>query len=177
MKGRKPKPTALQIAEGDPRKKGKSKLSDAARNEIQAQRGLPDCPEHLQGMERKIWTFWVEQLELMDIDRRPDAVMLEGACVNYARAVAADDEVEDRGLIVEEPILNKDGDEVGSKLKANPAVAISAKAWTLVKGFCSEFGFSPVSRGRIHNEAPKDGKDELLSLLSQPYQSRTKAVQ
>jgi hypothetical protein len=27
------------------------------------------------------WRFWREELEAMDLDRRPDAMMLEGACV------------------------------------------------------------------------------------------------
>jgi hypothetical protein len=27
------------------------------------------------------WRFWREELEAMDPDRRPDAMMLEGACV------------------------------------------------------------------------------------------------
>lgn len=172
MRGRKPKPIAQQIAEGDPRKRGKGKLRERLSAEPKAARGLPLCPRHLQGRARAAWNFWREELEAMGIDSRPDAMMLEGACVNYARAVQAD-LILARGCQVEEPILDSEGDQIGVKVKNHPAVAVSNACWRQVRAFCSEFGLSPVSRTRLSfDKKPGDGEEDLLKLLSQPRAAR-----
>jgi P27 family predicted phage terminase small subunit len=167
MRGRKPKPTSSQIAAGDPRKKGVRKLQERLEAEPSATRGLPDCPEHLRGRAVAAWAFWVEELADMNLDRRPDAMMLEGACVNYARAVDADCLLSDAGFLYDEPITNKQGEIVGYKTKAHPAVGISNAAWRQVRAFCSEFGLSPVSRTRLSIER-KDSLGDLASLLAEP---------
>ena len=94
--------------------------------------------------------FWQAELEVMKIAYRPDSAMLEGACRNYARAVAADLQVDREGAVIDEPVFYK-GDVLPNvtRKKKHPAVAVSSAAWSLVKSFCSEFGFSPVSRTRL----------------------------
>jgi P27 family predicted phage terminase small subunit len=165
---RKPKSLRIQIAEGDPRKHGVRKLQELAQREPQPERGLPSCPDHLQGIARDAWHFWSEQLAEMKIDNRPDAMMLEGACVNYARAVRADALVNAAGETIEEPILNKEGVVVGTKVKKNPAVEVANAAWRHVRGFCSDFGFSPAARTRISLEKPDTSEQDFLKLLSEP---------
>jgi phage terminase small subunit len=108
MRGRKPKPTAQQISEGDPRKLGKNKLREKLASEPNASKGLPGCPEHLNGRARAAWTFWCEELGKMNLDCRPDAQMLEGACVNYSRAVQADLQIEREGITVEESTIDEE---------------------------------------------------------------------
>src|ERR1022692_2171353 len=100
MKGRKPKPAARQIAEGDPRKRGVHKLDSMLEAEPRATRGLPECPQHLKGMARKAWRFWATELESMDLDRRPDAHMLEGCCVAYDAAVDAYETILKQGRLI-----------------------------------------------------------------------------
>jgi P27 family predicted phage terminase small subunit len=173
MRGRKPKPIAQQIAEGDPRKIGKKKLQRMLEAGPQAARGLPKCPRHLRGRARAAWNYWREELIAMQLDSRPDAMMLEGACVNYAKAVQADLLVLAGGVTLEEPIIDPEtGEQKGVKIKRNPADVVSNRAWGLVKAFCSEFGLSPVSRTRLTLEKRDDGKSELLKLLSQPRTPR-----
>jgi hypothetical protein len=58
MKGRKPKPAARQIAEGDPSKRGVHKLDAKLDAEPKATRGLPPCPKHLRGRARTAWRCW-----------------------------------------------------------------------------------------------------------------------
>ena len=48
MRGRKPKSTAQQMAEGNPRKHGVHKLEAKAKAEPKPARGLPPCPKHLK---------------------------------------------------------------------------------------------------------------------------------
>jgi len=54
------------------------------------------------------------------------------------------------------------------EVKTNPAVAISNAAWRQLRLFCSEFGFSPVSRTRLAIEKKDDGAADLAALLSRP---------
>jgi P27 family predicted phage terminase small subunit len=180
MRGRKPKPTARQIAEGDPRKKGKRKLEEKLAAEPTTVRGLPSCPSHLKGRARSAWDSWVEELGVMDLDHRPDAAMLEGACVNYARAVDADLILERDGLTVEESVIDKDsGEKIVLKIKRHPADLISATAWRQVRAFCSEFGFSPVSRTRLAvDKRPKQDED-LAAILNaeRPRRDTSSTVQ
>ena len=166
MKGRKPKPIQTQISEGDPRKRGKNKLKEALAELPSPQRGYPPCPEHLSPLARKTWVFLAAQIEIMNQDHQPDALMLEGACVNYARAVKADQAVERDGITIEESDIDAEsGERIILRMKANPAANISDKAWKLVRAFCSEFGLSPTSLTRLKIEKPADEDEDLAELL------------
>lgn len=173
MRGRKPKSAAQQIAEGDPAKRGKHKLEERLLAEPPAARGLPSCPRHLRGRARSAWKFWTEQLAVMNLDCRPDAMMLEGACSNYAGAILAEIQLGREGQTITESTVTKDGDIVMLDVKAHPAVQIARQRWTLVKGFCSEFGLSPVSRTRLSLVKPNDGSEDLAKLLMMPRQQKT----
>ena len=154
MRGRKPQPIAAQIAKGDPRKLGARKLAERLDTEPRAARGLPACPSHLKGIARKAWAEWAEELEAMGLDRRPDGVMLEGACVNYAMARAA--EVAAKRLL-----------RIGDP-DAYRADAMARARWVLVRSFCSEFGLSPVSRQRLTVEKKDEGEADLMAALAGP---------
>lgn len=97
-------------------------------------------------------------------------MMLEGACVNFARAVEADIIIQLEGLVIVEDVkTSEDGEIISIRKKKHPAVEISSKAWSLVRAFCSEFGLSPVSRTRLaigKDSSPKE--DDLMSLLTRP---------
>src|SRR5215469_10466406 len=112
MRGRKPKPIQQQINEGDPRKRGVHKLEERLEAEPKASRGLPPCPHHLSDRARTAWNFWRDELELMGLAFGPDAAMLEGAVVMYARAVEADLILQRDGLTLETPVLNPKGDQI-----------------------------------------------------------------
>lgn len=172
MRGRKPKPTAKQIAAGDPRRLGVRKLKAKLAAEPKAAAGLPSCPRHLRGRARAAWNFWSEELVSMNLDRRPDAMMLEGACVGYQRAVQADLIVAKEGPVCMYHDVVKETGELVEKLKAHPAVRISQMAWAQVRAFASEFGLSPVSRTRLAIEKKDDGEADLMALLSQTREKR-----
>jgi P27 family predicted phage terminase small subunit len=146
---RKRKPIQLQIAEGDPRQRGKRKLHEKLACAILPVSGL-DCPSHLKGRARSTWNRWKRELEIMDLDSRCDAEMLEGACVHYARAVQADLQIAKEGITVREPVIvNGHAHSTLTRIKKNPAVTVSDASWLIVKAFCSEFGLSPASRMRL----------------------------
>lgn len=169
MRGRKPKPAAQQISEGDPAKRGVHKLDQRLAAEPKAPRGLPPIPDHLKGLARDVWKFWARELSIMQLDRRPDGPMLEGACVAYSRAVEADLILSEKGIIVEDKFIDDSGEVIVLKTKKHPAVEISNRSWVLVKAFCSEFGLSPVSRTRLAIPKDDDGDiDALMKALREP---------
>jgi P27 family predicted phage terminase small subunit len=166
-RGSKPKPAVLKVAQGDTRKLGIHKFAEKLAAEPKKTRGLPECPRHLRGRAREVWNFWREELHVMNIDNRPDAHMLEGACVAYQQAVQADEIIQRDGPIIEESIIDKRGEKVVLNMKAHPAVAISRSAWKQMQSFSSEFGLSPVSGARLAIEKRDDGQD-LATLLLMP---------
>ncbi len=176
MRGRKPKPIERQISEGDPGKHGKGKLEQKLKSQVRATPGLPACPRHLKGRARYAWTFWSEELAALKQDKRPDAQMLEGACTSYALAVQADLILAKDGPVVEQLYVEPESKEVVVLgRKKHPAVEIRNRAWALVRSFCSEFGFSPVSRMRLTpQESAGDSAgemDKLAEMLSKPRAS------
>ena len=177
MRGRKPKPISRQIAEGDTRKRGVRQLKAQIAREPKPARGLPDCPPHLAGRAREAWALWREELAAMKLDARPDAMMLEGACVAYGRAVDADMMITEKGIILSEPVMTRSGEQVGERLRSSPAIAVSNASWKQVRSFCSDFGLSPVSRTRLTIEKPDNGEKELMKMLSAPREPRKERVQ
>jgi P27 family predicted phage terminase small subunit len=173
MRGRKPKPTTLQIAEGDPRKLGTHKLEQKLKTEAKGERGLPRCPPHLQGIAREVWKFWSEELEKMNLDCRPDAQMLEGACIAYETAIECYLTIKKQGRSIPKRVLDPETNRlVVNGLTPHPAVAQMNAALNLMRAFCSEFGLSPASRSRIVTETPGGDEDELLDILSQPRERK-----
>jgi P27 family predicted phage terminase small subunit len=181
MKGRKPKTAAQQIAEGDPSKRGARTLDDMQEAEQKATRGLPGCPKHLRGIARKAWRFWAEDLKSMSLDCRPDAMMLEGACVSYQTYVELYELIETQGKLVAKKERNpQTGQMEVVDVRPHPALHIRDRALMQMKGFCSEFGLSPVSRARLFIERREDHGDDLLALLAQPRerkQPKTETIQ
>ena len=173
MRGRKPKPTELQLAEGDPRKYGVHRLEKKLEAETRGSRGLPRCPAHLQGLARKAWKMWSEELERMNLDSRPDGPMLEGACIAYETAIECYETIKKQGRMIARRILDPQTNTlVVGGLKPHPAVAQMNAAWMVLRAFCSEFGLSPVSRTRLAVDKPADGDDELAAILSQPRERK-----
>ena len=167
--GQKPKPTKAQIAAGDPRKKGVHKLEQQLAAEPKASRGLPPCPEYRGGRARDAWTFWSHELELMDLDRRPDGPMLEGVCIAYDAAIACYETIKTQGRFIAKKILNPATNKlVVVDVKPHPAVRQGNQALALMKAFCSEFGLSPVSRTRLAVDKLDDGEADLMELLGRP---------
>jgi len=170
MRGRR-SPTAVQVAQGDPRKIGKRKLAEKLASEPSATRGLPDCPSYLNGRARAAWGFWAAELADMNLDKRPDAMMLEGACVAYAAARECEELIAQQGrFIAKRAVDKKTGDLVVIDVKTHPACVQANVAWSLMRSFCGEFGLSPVSRTRLSVDTSET--EDLMEILTRPRASR-----
>jgi P27 family predicted phage terminase small subunit len=172
MKGRKPKPASQQISEGDPRKRGVHKLAARLESEPRPAHGLRACPKHLTGRARLAWRFWRKELERMNLDCRPDALTLEGACMLYATASDMHELIEQQGKLVAKKERNpRTGQLEVVDVRAHPGLAIRDRALALLRGFCAEFGLSPVSRARLTVDRREDDTDDLMALLAGPRET------
>jgi phage terminase small subunit len=87
----------------------------------------------------------------MNLDKKPDGPALEAACLAYQRMIKAHGK--------------------GYDSAANQSASV-------VKAFCSEFGFTPASRTRLAlNKPPEKPEDDLLKALSAPREPRPAFVQ
>jgi len=177
MRGRKPKPTKVQLAEGDPRKHGARVLERRLEGEPKGSQGLPSCPAHLKGLARKAWRMWSEELERMNLDSRPDGPMLQGACIAFETAIECYLTIRKQGRVIAKRVLDPQTNTlVVGGLKPHPAVAQMNAAWMVLRAFCSEFGLSPVSRTRLAVDKPADADDDLIAILSQPRERKQQSV-
>lgn len=172
MRGRKPKPTPLQLAEGDPRKYGKGKLAEKLAAEPKAARGFPKCPDYLQGPAREAWEFWTEELAAMEMDRRADSKMLEAACVASKAMKECEEAIGKRGRFIARRVEDKDGNVHVLDIKSHPAARQQNAALLALKAICSEFGLSLVSRSRLSTDKKVEEEDDFMAILMQPREPR-----
>src|SRR4051812_31093346 len=104
-RGRKPKPTALKRAEGNP---GKRRLPA---NEPTPEIAAPDCPAHLTAGARAEWDRLAPELEANGLLTRVDRAALAGYCVLYARWAEAEEQLKERFVTVK-----RDGEEKKEKV-------------------------------------------------------------
>jgi P27 family predicted phage terminase small subunit len=158
--GRRPLPTAVKRARGNP---GKRKPNDA---EPSPAPGVPEMPAGLPLAAAEEWKRIVPELETLGVLTRVDRAALAAYCHAYARWFEAEQEVLALGIVVREPILIAGEPTEFCRYKKNPAVSISEGAMKLMKAFLVEFGMTPSSRSRIRVEKPNQTEDAMDQFLS-----------
>jgi P27 family predicted phage terminase small subunit len=148
MAGRKPKPTALRIAEGNP---GKRPIND---REPTPEVGEPDCPEHLHGDAREEWRRIVPLLLDLGLLSRVDRSALACYCVAWGRHLAAEKQLSRNGRLTVET-------ENGNAIP-NPLIGISNTAAKLAHKFLIEFGLTPSTRSRLRVSKAEKSQGEKL---------------
>lgn len=160
--GRRPLPSNVKKLRGNP---GKRKLNDA---EPQPPAGEPDMPAGLCKIAAAEWKAIVPELAQLGVLTKIDGKALAAYCHAFARWMAAQEEVDRLGLVLDEPIMGgppEDREVVGYKHKRNPAVSIEHEALKIMKSFLVEFGMTPSSRSRIRIEKADQPEDPLEALL------------
>jgi P27 family predicted phage terminase small subunit len=147
MRGRKPKPTVLRIAQGNP---GKRAINQ---QEPKPASGIPSCPSHVSNVAREEWDRITAELANLGMLTQVDRSMLAAYCDAYSDWVEAQKACS-RGMFY------KNGD----LLKINPALRAKHDAMALMHKFASDFGLSPVSRTRLAVET-KTEDDEMETFL------------
>lgn len=156
-RGRKPKPTALKIAEGNP---GKRPLNAS---EPQYDGALGDPPAHLTQDQRVIWRNVLREAAKGLLKTVDEAVVAQ-YCVSYdilqkcnlSMAAAG-------GPVVRSTRTDADGIEL-VEVNVSPEVQVIQKQHVVLLRCAAEMGFTPSSRGRLHLEDPKDPGNPFESL-------------
>jgi P27 family predicted phage terminase small subunit len=134
MRGRRPKPTALKRAAGNP---GKRRLNDA---EPEPPEDLPDAPPHLSDHAAEEWHRVAGTLHGMGVLTVVDRAALAAYCVAYGRWVEAEEKLRDTPALVKTP---------SGYVQQSPWLAVANKQLELMARYMTEFGMTPASRSRV----------------------------
>jgi P27 family predicted phage terminase small subunit len=152
----------LKLLTGNP---GRRPLNPA---EPKPDSGIPDMPDGLSEAAQAEWNHIAPILLKLGVLTVADGATLAAYCQSRADWLAAQAEIEQYGVTVEEPITNRAGEIVGHRRKKNPAVTVASDAKKLMRAFASDLGLSPAARTRVH-AAPgtesQDDEDDVDALL------------
>ena len=144
-RGRKPKPTALKLLEGNP---GKRPLNTS---EPIPPQGEVKCPSGLLPEAKKEWKRLAPAMESMGILTLADEKAFAGYCQAYARWKEAEEFITQHGSIFKTP---------SGYVQQVPQVSIAQQNLKIMQSFCSEFGLTPATRARIIAGGPDSGASD-----------------
>jgi P27 family predicted phage terminase small subunit len=158
MKGRKPKPTAFRLIEGN-----REHRTIDADHEPKPEKKAPPCPGELHGDEKRAWGYLVRELDKMNTLATSDRGMITGYCHAWGTWVKAKrklNELAAAGNPDPEVIMTEKGNWI-----QNPWLGIANRAMADVVKYGSFLGLDPTSRTRIKVEQPQKQslRDELLA--------------
>lgn len=152
QRGRKPKPTALKILEGNP---GKRPLNEY---EPKPDKKAPKCPAWLDKEAKKEWRRMSSQLEVIGVLTEVDMAAFAGYCQAYARWKEAEEFITKHGTIVKTP---------SGYWQQVPQVSIAQTYLKIMNKFCEEFGLTPSARSRITaGSGTVESSDPMEDILS-----------
>ena len=134
MRGRKPQPTALRRAKGNPGKRGYN------HDEPVPPEGLPDCPPHLSDEARAEWQRLAQSLYDMGVLTSVDRGALAAYCQSWARWVEAEEKLKETPALIKTP---------SGYVQQNPWLSVSNKQLELMGRYMAELGLTPASRSRV----------------------------
>ncbi len=97
MRGRKPKPTALKVLEGNP---GKRRINGL---EPKPPASLPTCPGHLSAAAKAEWKRIAKSLNQVGLLTQVDRATMAAYCQTYGRWVEAEEKLAETPLILRTP--------------------------------------------------------------------------
>jgi len=134
MRGRKPKPTALRVLQGNA---GKRPLP---LDEPAPRATALDPPAYLTDEARAEWARVAPMLERLGIFTEADVSAMVGYCEAWSRWRKAETTLATSGLLIKAP----SGYPV-----VNPLVGVANKAMQQMRAFLVEFGMTPSARTRV----------------------------
>ena len=149
-RGRKPKPTALKVLEGNP---GKRPINE---HEPIPPKGTVKCPTWLEPEAKKEWKRLAPSLEAMGVLTQADLTAFAGYCQAYARWKEAEEFITQHGTIVKTP---------SGYWQQVPQVSIAQTYLKIMNKFCEQFGLTPSARSRIVSDKNEDKQSDEMELL------------
>ena len=150
-RGRKPKPTAIKVLEGNP---GNRPLN---KNEPKTDIAVSDCPEWLENEAKAEWNRLSGVLKDMGVLTEADYTAFAGYCQAYARWKEAEEYLSENGSVMQTP---------SGYLQQVPQVSIAQTNLKLMLKFGEQFGLTPSARSRIVvSKSTEETTDEMENLL------------
>lgn len=152
MAGRRPKPTALKLVQGNAGKRAINKKEPKPKREI------PSCPAHLDDSGKVAWGRLSVLLDRMGVLTEADTFALERLVDCYT------DILECRALIERDGRTYTTSTSQGDTLiKGNPAVNQLRAADAQFKSYLVEFGLTPAARSKVQATPDDDDKKDPLN--------------
>lgn len=143
MAGRKPKPTALKLIQGNPGKRAISKSEPKPKQTA----ATPSPPAELDQRAKSEWKRIAKELHAMGVLTRVDTKALANYCQAYSDMLAA------RALLVDWNLTHPDQINVlktmNGMIRTHPYVQQMRDARLDMMKFAAEFGLTPSSRSRV----------------------------
>ena len=149
-RGRKPKPTALKVLEGNPGKRPINK------SEPVLPKGKIKCPAWLEPEAKKEWKRLAPTLEAAGVLTMADITAFAGYCQAYARWREAEEFITQHGSIFKTP---------SGYVQQVPQVSIAQQNLKIMQSFCAEFGLTPSTRTRIAVANDSSVEDDPMEKL------------
>ena len=146
MRGRKPQPTAIRRANGNP---GKRAYSHA---EPQPPKDLPDCPPHLSEVARAEWDRLAEMLHEIGVLTKIDRAALAAYCQSYGRWVEAEEKMKETPVMLKTP---------SGYVQQSPWLSVANKQLELMGRYMSELGMTPATRTRVAAQVDQATQDPI----------------
>jgi len=153
MRGRKPKPFALKVLQGNP---GHQSLND---NVPKPKEGIGPCPKWLSRGAKAEWRRLVAELGPLGMLTRVDRDSLSAYCTCLVQWKECVDFIEKNGKTI---VFRNDKGET-KYVQTVPQAGLAMKLLDQLKSIGSEFGLTPLSRGRL--SVPKSKKESLRDKL------------
>ena len=150
QRGRKPKPTASKVLEGNP---GKRNLNT---HEPRPDKKAPRCPAWLEDEAKKEWKRTAKQLEQLGILTEIDMAAFAGYCQAYARWKEAEEYISENGAVMKAP---------SGYCQQVPQVSIAQTYLKIMNRFCEQFGLTPSARCRITADNGEGKENDAMELL------------
>ena len=152
QRGRKPKPTALKVLEGNPGKRPLNLYEPAPESK------LPECPAWLEEEAKAEWERLAVPMHNLGLLTELDIAAFAAYCQAYARWKEAVEFISQHGSIVK----TKNG-----FWQQVPQVTISHANQKIMLQAAAEFGLTPSARSRIiAGNAAQDQASEMDMILA-----------
>jgi P27 family predicted phage terminase small subunit len=127
--------------------------------------GEPSMPRHLGRAARVVWRRTVQEMSTAGVLSVADRDIIAAYSVAVADLEALSAQIDKDGLIIDAPVFDRDGAQVGTKKAAHPGLRWRQDLIAKLKQLAGELGLTPATRGRVSTPTPAVREPDALDLL------------
>jgi len=147
-RGRKPKPTALRLLEGNP---GKRPLPA---DEPKPGLVVPRCPPELSDEAKREWRRVTGEFAALGMVSRLDRAGLATYCEAWAHWLDAQEKLRKFGVVIQGK---------GGRAIPSPYLSVARQSFREMLALLSEFGMTPAGRTRVASQPAPQPSDDFFA--------------